>query len=74
MSPLIIEAMDCIVIEIFDVYSRICRAIAMVLNRIDAAGTAEAALLLKIMKVAVSQSDELSAYLEFCQNIGVPNA
>ncbi|KAL8105775.1 hypothetical protein AgCh_029537 [Apium graveolens] len=74
MSPLIIEAMDCIVIEIFDVYSRICRAIAMVLSKVESAGTAEATLALKIMKTAVIQSDQLSSYLHYCQCIGVPNA
>ncbi|KAK1380679.1 putative clathrin assembly protein [Heracleum sosnowskyi] len=74
MSPLIIEAMDCIVIEIFDVYSRICRAIAMVLTKIESAGTAEASLALKIMKTAIIQSDQLASYLHFCQCVGVPNA
>ncbi|KAL1828909.1 hypothetical protein ACET3Z_007321 [Daucus carota] len=74
VSPLILEALDCIVIEIFDIYSRIRRATSMVLTRIyESAGTAEVTLALKIMRTAESQQDQLCSYFKFCRSMGVLN-
>ncbi|KAG5608527.1 hypothetical protein H5410_019808 [Solanum commersonii] len=72
--PLILEAMDCVVTEIFDVYSRIRLGIARVLSRINVIGKVEATLALKIMKKANIQAVELSLYFEFNRDIGVRNA
>lgn len=72
--PLILEAMDCVVTEIFDVYSRIRLGIARVLSRINVIGKVEATLALKIMKKANIQGVELSQYFEFNRDIGVRNA
>ncbi|XP_071927871.1 putative clathrin assembly protein At1g25240 [Coffea arabica] len=71
---LIVEAMECIIIEVYDVYSRICQMIAKVLKRIDTAGKAEAAMAVRILKKAIVQGDELSMYFQLCREIGVVNA
>lgn len=75
VSPLILEAMDSIVIEVIDIYNRICKATSMVLSRIyKSAGTAEVTLALKIMRIARSQREKLSSYFKFCKSMGVLNA
>ncbi|MCH90179.1 clathrin assembly family protein, partial [Trifolium medium] len=72
---LILEAMDCIIVEIFDVYSKFCNKIARVLMRIyDVGAKTEACIMLKILQKAVVQGDELACYIEFCRDIGVLNA
>ncbi|XVF02980.1 hypothetical protein REPUB_Repub04eG0221000 [Reevesia pubescens] len=71
---LIIEAMDCVIIEIFDVYSRLCSEIAKVLLKIYSAGKLEAAMALKILQKATKQGEELSLFFEFCKEYGVLNA
>ncbi|KAL2512407.1 putative clathrin assembly protein [Abeliophyllum distichum] len=74
MVPLVLEAMDRIVIEIFDVYGEICRGIAIVLMNIYSSGKVEATMALKILQKAVIQGEQLSSYFEFCHDIGVLNA
>ncbi|OVA03242.1 AP180 N-terminal homology (ANTH) domain [Macleaya cordata] len=71
---LILEAMDCIIVEIFDVYSRICSGIAGILVGVLGASQLEAKMALRILKKAASQGEELSSYFEFCKDIGVLNA
>ncbi|KAF6168600.1 hypothetical protein GIB67_005212 [Kingdonia uniflora] len=71
---LILEAMDCIIIEIFDVYSRICNGVAGVLVQIYEANKAEGELALRILYKAALQAAELSSYFEFCRENGVLNA
>ncbi|XP_022727071.1 putative clathrin assembly protein At1g25240 [Durio zibethinus] len=71
---LILEAMDCIIIEIFDVYSRICTEIAKVLLNIYSVGKLEAEMALKILQKATTQGEELSLFFEFCKEYGVLNA
>ncbi|MCL7036766.1 hypothetical protein MKW94_019839 [Papaver nudicaule] len=71
---LILEAMDCIIVEIFDVYSRICSGIAGVLVGVLGASLLEAKMALRILQKAASQGEELSSYFEFCKDIGVLNA
>ncbi|KAJ4894659.1 putative clathrin assembly protein [Raphanus sativus] len=74
-KTLILEAMDCVVIEIFDIYGRICSGIAKLLIKISpAAGKAEAMMALKILKKATSQGEDLALYFEFCKEFGVSNA
>ena len=71
---MILEALDCIVVEIFDIYSRIRRATSIVLTRIyESAGTSEVTLALKIMRTAESQQDQLCSYFKFCRSMGVLN-
>ncbi|KAL2545745.1 putative clathrin assembly protein [Forsythia ovata] len=72
--PLVLDAMDGIIIEIFDIYSKICRGIAIILVNIYSAKKAEAKMALELVHKAKSQGDELSLYIEFCQQIGVVNA
>ncbi|XP_010244086.1 PREDICTED: putative clathrin assembly protein At1g25240 [Nelumbo nucifera] len=70
---LILEAMDCIILEIFDAYSSICNGIAGVLAGIFSAGKVEAAVALQVLKKAASQAGELSSYFEICRDFGVLN-
>ncbi|CAN4081004.1 unnamed protein product [Withania somnifera] len=72
--PLVLEAMDCVMTEIFDVYSRIRLGIARVLSNINSLGKVEAAMALKILKKANIQAIELSLYFEFNRDTGVRNA
>ncbi|CAN6975898.1 putative clathrin assembly protein At1g25240 [Brassica rapa] len=74
-KTLILEAMDCVVLEIFDVYGRICSAIAKLLIKIQPdAEKAEAVMALKVVKKATSQGEDLALYFEFCKEFGVSNA
>ncbi|CAI9755258.1 unnamed protein product [Fraxinus pennsylvanica] len=72
--PLVQDAMDGIIIEIFDIYSKICRGIAIILVNIYSANKAEATMALELVQKAKAQGDELSLYIKFCQQIGVVNA
>ncbi|KAI4373184.1 hypothetical protein MLD38_011340 [Melastoma candidum] len=71
---LIREAMDCVIIEIFDVYSKICHCIAIVLSKIYTATRVEASMALSVLQQANTQGDELSRFFEFCRSIRVLNA
>lgn len=69
---LVFEAMICVLTEIFDVYSRVCKGIAGVLMRIYAApGKAEAQMALGVVQKASIQGEELGMHLEFCRDLGV---
>lgn len=72
---LILEAMDCVVVELFDVYSKFCKGIARALLRIyDIGGKMEASLGLEVLKKAALQSSQLSVYFDMCRDIGVLDA
>ena len=72
--PLVLNVMDAIVIEIYDIYSRICRGIAIVILNIYSAGKAEATMALNLVVKATQQGEDLINYFEFCHEIGVVNA
>lgn len=70
--PLILEIMDWIIIEIYDLYSRICRGIAIVLMNICISGSkAEAKLALEIVQQATQQGENLRRYFENCRKLGI---
>ncbi|CAM8956409.1 unnamed protein product [Rhodiola kirilowii] len=71
---LIVEAMDCVIIEIFQIYSCICDGVARVLLRIYDSGKLEAAIALKILKRATTQGHKLQEYFEFCRKYGILSA
>ncbi|XP_047340240.1 putative clathrin assembly protein At1g25240 [Impatiens glandulifera] len=71
---LILEAMDSVIIEIFDVYSKICNGIAQLLPTIDVSNRNESLQTLKILRKATQQGDKLSDYFEMCRKIGVMKA
>ncbi|XP_077230656.1 putative clathrin assembly protein At1g25240 [Tasmannia lanceolata] len=71
---LVLEAMDCVLIEIFEVYSVICNGIANVLASISGAGNLEATMALRVLEKASLQSGQLSSYFEVCRGLGVLNA
>ncbi|KAF8779742.1 hypothetical protein HU200_002327 [Digitaria exilis] len=79
--PLVLEAMDCALVEIFQVYGEICTAIARFLVSGVSGPPAKppirkaaAAAVLKVLWRAAEQSAQLSSYFELCQRIGVVNA
>nr|GEV33784.1 putative clathrin assembly protein At1g25240 [Tanacetum cinerariifolium] len=74
VNMLVLEAMDCIVIEVFDIYGRICNGIGTVIERIYSAGIGEAKMALSILHKAKVQNEELWVFLDFCRDIGVGNA
>lgn len=72
---LVLEAMDCVVIEIFEVYSEICNGVAGVLSRVRAAAaSSDAAATLAVLHKAAAQSALLPSYFEVCRRLGVLNA
>ncbi|OIW04848.1 hypothetical protein TanjilG_29325 [Lupinus angustifolius] len=72
---LILEAMDCIMDEVFELYDTFCAEIERVLLKIyDMGGKVEAGIGLSIVQKAEFQGDKLSLYFDFCRDIGVLNA
>ncbi|KAG5029295.1 hypothetical protein JHK87_012809 [Glycine soja] len=72
---LILEAMDCVIVEVFGVYSKFCNKIAKVLLRIyEVGGKMEASIGLKVLQKASIQVEEMSLFFDFCKDIGVLNA
>lgn len=69
---LILEAMDCVVIESINIYGRICGGVIRFLP--GSSGETDAAAMLKIINKATSQGEDLALYFEFCKSFGVPNA
>ncbi|XP_021857225.1 putative clathrin assembly protein At1g25240 [Spinacia oleracea] len=69
----VLEAMDCMVIEVYELYSKICDGIAKALLKIysNRLGKAEASIALDVVHKANKQAQDLSDYFEFCQIIGV---
>lgn len=70
-KTLILEAMDCLVIESINIYGRLCGGIIKIL---PLAGETEAATVLKLVQKATSQGEDLTIYFDFCKGFGVPNA
>ncbi|CAO2191745.1 unnamed protein product [Urochloa humidicola] len=87
---LVLEAMDCVVIEIFEVYSQVCTGIARFLvavlgsapttprqrpgETVAAARRRRGAQGMRVLRKAAEQSKQLSAYFELCRSLGVLNA
>ncbi|CAL5012928.1 unnamed protein product [Urochloa decumbens] len=87
---LVLEAMDCVVIEIFEVYSQVCTGIARFLVAVlgsapttprprlgetaAAARRRRGAQGMRVLRKAAEQSKRLSAYFELCRSLGVLNA
>ncbi|CAH8382770.1 unnamed protein product [Eruca vesicaria subsp. sativa] len=68
---LILEAMDCIVLESINIYGRICNGIIKILPN---AGKTDVAATLKIVNKATFQGEDLALYFEFCRGFGISNA
>ncbi|XP_038893000.1 putative clathrin assembly protein At1g25240 [Benincasa hispida] len=74
-GDLVLEAMNNLVIEVFDVYSRICNGIAQALLKIYALpAKTEATMALRVVQKAATQVEELCQYLEVCREMGVLKA
>nr|XP_043639283.1 putative clathrin assembly protein At1g25240 [Erigeron canadensis] len=74
VNVLVLEAMDCIVVEIYDIYSRISNGIGTILMKTYSAGKQEAKMALSILQKAKVQHEQLSNFFEYCKDIGVCNA
>ncbi|XP_019176631.1 PREDICTED: putative clathrin assembly protein At1g25240 [Ipomoea nil] len=70
---LIADAMDCMVVEIFDIHNRLCTGIVNILPRIFEASKAEAEAALKIAARVRLQSQELNDYYDLCNELGLTN-
>ncbi|KAK8356194.1 hypothetical protein V6Z11_A05G340600 [Gossypium hirsutum] len=62
---LIIEAMNCVTVEIFDVYRKIYNEIAKVLLKIHPINKLEAELALEILQKVTEHAEEISLFLDF---------
>ncbi|KAJ9546835.1 hypothetical protein OSB04_019378 [Centaurea solstitialis] len=74
VNTLVLEAMECIVVEINDIFGLICSGIANVLMKVDSAEKIEAKMTFSILQKAKAQHEELLFYLAFCREIGAVNA
>ncbi|KAL5070914.1 hypothetical protein RYX36_021801 [Vicia faba] len=71
---LILEAMDCVMDEIVDVYGKFSKEISRVLLKVcDIGGKEEASIGFDIAKKTKSQGEQLTLHFEFCKEIGVLN-
>ncbi|CAN8238775.1 unnamed protein product [Cochlearia groenlandica] len=70
-KTLILEAMDCVVIESINIYGRICNG---VIRLLPVAGKREPTVTLKIVNKAKAQGEDLANYFDFCKQFGVSNA
>ncbi|KAF7827542.1 putative clathrin assembly protein [Senna tora] len=75
-AGLILEAMDCVIIELFDLYSKFRDGISQILLRIhdNMDGKVEAIIGLNVLQKASIQEEELSHYFALCKEIGIINA
>lgn len=72
---LILEAMDCVMDEILEVYDKFCKDIEKVLLKIyDIGGKMEAGIGLSIIQKAEIQGDKVSLYFDFCGDFGALNS
>lgn len=72
---LVLEALDNVILEIFEIYSGICSSCMNVLARVfSTADASEAAEVLQILQKGTSQNSQLKAYLRLCREMGVMNA
>uniref|UniRef100_I1QPE6 F-box domain-containing protein n=1 Tax=Oryza glaberrima TaxID=4538 RepID=I1QPE6_ORYGL len=77
--PLVLEAMDCALIEILQVYGEICTGVALFLVGVPAPTTrprqtkSTAAAGIKVLRKAAEKSAQLSSYFELCRSLGVVN-
>ncbi|KAK3130196.1 hypothetical protein QOZ80_6BG0490270 [Eleusine coracana subsp. coracana] len=83
--PLVLEAMECALIEVFQLYGEICAGVTRFLvsgvpdgGALPAAkprmSKAVASAGVKMLWRAAEQSEQLSSYLELCRGLGVVNA
>jgi hypothetical protein len=71
---LILEAMDCIMDEILEVYGKFSKDVNRVLLRVcDIGGKEEANIGLDIIRKTQLQGEKIIFYFEFCKEIGVLN-
>ncbi|XP_010513933.1 PREDICTED: putative clathrin assembly protein At2g01920 [Camelina sativa] len=77
-TPLVTEAMEYVISEVFEINGHICRGFAGFLSEAQSntleITSAEAELAMMIVAKSLSQREELFKYLEFCRGFGVSNA
>ncbi|MED6120027.1 hypothetical protein PIB30_017278 [Stylosanthes scabra] len=71
---LVLEAMDCVIDEILEVYESYCKGMERVIMKIfDMGGKVEAEMAVRIIERGEIQGEKLGLYFEFCKEIGVLN-
>ncbi|MED6216402.1 hypothetical protein PIB30_007380 [Stylosanthes scabra] len=71
---LVLEAMDCVIDEILEVYESYCKGMERVIMKIfDMGGKVEAGMAVRIIERGEIQGEKLGLYFEFCKEIGVLN-
>lgn len=71
---LVLEAMDCVMDEVLEVYGKFCTRVHRVVSRIlDMGGREEAKIGLEIVRKAELQGAKMTTYFNFCKDIGVLN-
>ncbi|KAK7407725.1 hypothetical protein VNO78_09762 [Psophocarpus tetragonolobus] len=71
---LVLEAMDCVMDEVLDMYAKFCVRVHHVVSRIiDFGGKDEAGVGLDVLRKAELQGGKISKYFDFCRDIGVIN-
>ncbi|XP_020204999.1 putative clathrin assembly protein At1g25240 [Cajanus cajan] len=71
---LILEAMDCVMDEVLELYSKFSKRVHLVLWRIiDTGGKEEASIGLEVVKKVQMQGGKMTMYFDFCRDIGVLN-
>ncbi|CAO2821935.1 unnamed protein product [Amaranthus hypochondriacus] len=73
---LVIEAMDCMIIEVLELYSKINQEIDEVLERIykNKVEKCEVLMVIDVLHKANKQGDDLCDYFEFCRKVGLIRA
>ncbi|KAK7310388.1 hypothetical protein RJT34_07866 [Clitoria ternatea] len=68
---LVLEAMDCVMDEVMEVYGKFCKLLhSVVLRVIDMGGKEEASVGHNVVRKAELQGDKLFTYFDFCRDIG----
>ncbi|KAJ8648413.1 hypothetical protein MRB53_001436 [Persea americana] len=71
---LVLEAMDCIVLEIFDVYNEIYDDVTSVVGMLASEATPEAVEALEILQKVAVQGSKVEGSLKVCREMGIENA
>ncbi|BAT98821.1 putative clathrin assembly protein [Vigna angularis] len=71
---LVLEAMDCVMDEVLEVYEKFSARVQRVVERIlDMGGEEEARVGLEVVRKAELQGNKITTYFNFCKDIGILN-
>lgn len=73
-TPLVIETMEYLINEVFEIYDQICRRFAGFLSEFQYDPGNSSELAMKIAAKSLSQGEQLFKYFEICRDLGVTKA